>query len=270
MATRDGVDSGVFLQPFFLGDEPKLGNRKEGAIISLSADEPEQGIANGRAVISLRFVMASILIATATATGISILSAENPVTADVPASLADKSAPQPGTDQSTPIIQSVAIQPTADAEPLPRAEQESSTREINAPEPKQDAAAPAIPRTRTENDEASLEGLFRKFQAWNAEQDARDLAKPVQDDPATVAKNASASARPMQMHRRAQAVRNARADMIRHVRERRANVRRQNERVQARAVRDARAQTQYVQDAEPPSFLERLNPFAASPAQRGP
>jgi hypothetical protein len=286
MATTDEFDSDVFSQPFFLGDEPELGIRREGEVISLSANEAEQGIGNGRAVISLRFVMASILIATATATGISILSAGNPVTlfADVTASLADKSASQPSTDPSTPTIQSVAIQSTADEVPgsnSPLVVQElqiggtSQTQGTNealseAMKAEQDAQAPANSRTRKENDEASLETLFRNFQAWNAEQDARDLAKPVQDDPAAVAKIASPSVRPTQMHRRAQTVRNARAEMIRHARERRANVRRQNERVQARSAQDAPAQAQYVQYAEPPSLLERLNPFAASPPQRGP
>ena len=83
------------------------------------ADEPEQegiGKAWDRAVILSRVLKASILVATATAIGIAILSVGNPVTlfADVTASLVDKSALQPGTDQSTPTIQS-----TADAPALP-------------------------------------------------------------------------------------------------------------------------------------------------------
>jgi hypothetical protein len=206
------------------------------------ATKPEQGIGNGSAVISLRFFIASILVAAAAATGISILSAENPVTlfAEAAASLADKSGPQP-TGQSTPIIQSVVIQPSADAEALLPTAQDVPTREINAPEPTSQT-------NKKENDEASLEALFREFQTWNAEQDARDLAKPVQDHPAPVPKNASASVRPVQKHRRAQTIRNARAEMIRDVRERRPNVRRQNEQVQARPVRDARAQARPVRD----------------------
>jgi hypothetical protein len=145
--------------------------------------------------------VASILLTTATATGIAVLSTANPVTlfADVTASLADKSAPQPSTDQSTPIIQSVVIQSTADAEAPPTA-QDVPTREINAPEP--------ASQTKKENDEASLEALFREFQAWSAEQDARDLAKPLQIHPAPVVKNASASARPKQKQQ-AQTIRNA-------------------------------------------------------------
>ena len=217
------------------------------------ATKPEQGIGNGSAVISLRFFIASILVAAAAATGISILSAENPVTlfAEAAASLADKSGPQP-TGQSTPIIQSVVIQPSADAEALLPTAQDVPTREINAPEPTSQT-------NKKENDEASLEALFREFQTWNAEQDARDLAKPVQDHPAPVPKNASASVRPMQKHQRARTIRNAQAEI--HAQERRANVRRQNERGQARPLLYAREQAQSVQHAEPPSFLKELLPF---------
>jgi hypothetical protein len=226
MATKDGFNPDDFL-PLFLSDKPlSLADKP----LSL-ADEPEQqDIGNDRAIISLRFTAASILVAAATATGISFLSAGNPVTpfAGITASLADKSAPQRlweeaalpprssphSTDQPTPIIQSAVIQSIADAEALPPTVQ-VPTGEINAREPA---------RQPQETDEASSEALFRKFQAWNAEQDARDLAKPV------VAKNASASVRPMQKHQKARTIPNAK-------------------------------QTQSVQNAEPLSFLRELLPF---------
>ena len=93
------------------------------------ADEPEQqgiGKAWDRAVISSRVLKASILVAPATAIGMAILSVGNPVTlfADVTASLVDKSALQPGTDQSTPTIQS-----TADAQALPLTAKDAPTRD---------------------------------------------------------------------------------------------------------------------------------------------
>jgi hypothetical protein len=225
----------------------------------LSADEPEPGIGSDRAVISLRFVMASILVVTATTIGISILSVRNPVTlfADVAASV-DLWAPQPRTDESMPSIQSAVIQSTADAE-APQTAKDVPTSEISASEP--------ASQTQAENSETS-EALFREFQAWNAKQVERDLAKPVKDDLASVAENAPEPGSPVQKQRRARTMRNARADIIRHVQKRGANIRRQNERAQARPVQDARAQTQPVQYAEPPSFLERLNPFGASPLQR--
>ena len=83
MATKDGFDPNDAL-PLFL-----------------SAHEPEPGIGSDRTVISLRLVLAGILVATVI--GVSILSVRNPVTlfADVTASI-DSSAPQPGTDESMP------------------------------------------------------------------------------------------------------------------------------------------------------------------------
>ena len=79
--------------------------------LSERADEPEQlgiGIAWDRAVISSRVLKTSILVVTATAIGFAILSVGNPVAlfANVTASLVDISALRPGTDQSTPTIQS--------------------------------------------------------------------------------------------------------------------------------------------------------------------
>jgi hypothetical protein len=93
------------------------------------ADEPEQqsiGKAWDRAVISSRVLKASILVATATAIGVTILSVGNPVTlfADVTASLVDKSALQPGTDQPTSTIQS-----TADVQALPPTAKDALTRD---------------------------------------------------------------------------------------------------------------------------------------------
>ena len=155
------------------------------------ADEPEQqgiGKAWDRAVISSRVLKASILVATATAIGIAILSVGNPsrrLFADVTASLVDKSALQPGTDQSTPTIQS-----TADAQALPPTAKDAPTRDEIA------AAAESAGQSQTENSEPSSEALFRQFQAWAAEKDAQAQVGPVQsvqDAPAQVAENARAA-----------------------------------------------------------------------------
>jgi len=221
----------------------------------LSADAPVQSIGNNRAVVSLRGLKASILVATAVAIGIAA-STGNLATlfADVTASLVD-SAHQPGTDQPTGIIQPAVIQSAADAEALPPTAKDAPIRENSASEP--------ASQTRTENSEPSLEALFREFQAWAAEQDARALAKPSQDAPASVVEDVPAPVRPMQKQRRAQ-FHNARAEI-------RANARRQTARVTARPVQDARAQNQSAQNAEAPSFLQSLlDPFGASPPQRGP
>jgi hypothetical protein len=184
MATKDGLSD-------------KLLSFANESLILVLADKPkQQGVRNDRAV-----AVASILLTTATVTGIAILSTVNPVTlfAGTPQlRLADKSAPQPGTDQFTPIIQSVVTPSTADAETLQPTAKDVPTCEIRAPEP--------ASRTQ-ETDETSSEALFRQFQAWNAEQDARDLAKPLQIHP--VAKKASGSLRPTQKQQKAQTVRNA-------------------------------------------------------------
>ena len=225
MATKDGFDADDSLLHF------------------LSTDEPEQNFGNDRPVTLLRVILkASILVAMAIAIGVAPV--ENPVKISAKASLFDKAASPPSTDQSAPIIQSALIQSTAGAEALPPTVK-------NAPI-----------RTRTENTGSSPEALFREFQAWSAEQDAQALAKPVQDAPARVVENAPASVRPMQKHRRARSVHSARAE-TRHVREHRANV--QHRQAHARPVQDARAQTEPIQNTEPPSFLESLNPFAGWP-----
>jgi hypothetical protein len=225
------------------------------------ADEPEQqgiGKAWYRAAISSRVLKAGILVATATAIGIAILSVGNPVTlfADVTASLVDKSALQPGTDQSTPTIQF-----TADAQALPLTANDAPARDEIA------AASESAGQSQTENSEPSSEGLFRQFQAWAAEKDAQAQAAPVQsvqdapapvaeDAPAQVSEDARASLRLMQKHRHVRPVHSARAE-IRPVQNPRKRVRReQNAPVQVPPAQDARAQDQSVQDAQAPSFLQ--------------
>ena len=195
MAAKDGFDA------------------DDALLLFLSTHEPEQNIGNDRPIILLRVVLkASILVAMAIAIGVAPV--ENPVKISAKASLFDKAASPPSTDQSAPIIQSALIQSTAGAEALPPTVK-------NAPS-----------QTRTENSGSSSESLFREFQAWSAEQDARALAK-VRVAPAPVVKNAPPSLRSVQKQKR--------------------------------------AQNQSVQNAEEPSFLQSLfSRFEASPPQRGP
>jgi hypothetical protein len=70
------------------------------AICTLFAGKLKKGIGINRAVISLRGVM----VAAGIAICIAILSNQVTLFADVTASQVDKSPPQPGTDQSTPVI----------------------------------------------------------------------------------------------------------------------------------------------------------------------
>ena len=232
------------------------------------AREPEQqslGKAWDRAVISSHVLKASIWAAAATALSIAILSVVgNPVTlladvtasiADLTASLAHKLALQPDTYQSMPTT----IQSSADVQALPTAAKEVLAREENA------ASSEPTGQNPTENGE----GLFRQFQAWAAEKDEQAEVGPVQsvqDAPAQVVQNAPAqiaedtraSLKPKQKHRHVRALRNARAEM-RPVHNPRKKVRReQNSRVQDAPAQEARApeQSQFVQNAQPPSFLQ--------------
>src|SRR5438552_3222311 len=92
-------------------------------------DEPRQqgiGKASDKAVIRSRILKTSIVVITATAIGIAILSVGNPVTllADLAASRVDVSALQPRIDPPTPTIQS-----TADAQALPPIGGDTPTRD---------------------------------------------------------------------------------------------------------------------------------------------
>jgi hypothetical protein len=238
------------------------------------AREPEQqslGKAWDRAVISSHVLKASIWAAAATALSIAILSVVgNPVTllvtasiADVTASLAHKLALQPDTYQSMPTT----IQSSADVQALPPAATEVLAREENA------ASSEPTGQNPTENGE----GLFRQFQAWAAEKDEQAEVGPVQsvqdataqvvqyapalvvqNAPAQIAEDTRASLKPKQKHRHVRALRNARAEM-RPVHNPRMRVRReQNSRVQDPPAQEARApeQGQFVQNAQPPSFLQ--------------
>ena len=251
MPTKDGFNPDHPL-PLFLADDPE-----------------QQGIGKAwdRAVILSQVLKASILAATATAIGIAILSVGNPVTlfADITASLVDKSALQPGTDQSTPTIQS-----TADAQASPPTAEDASTRDEIA------AASESAGQSQTENSEPSSEALFRQFQTWAAENDAHAQVGPgqsVQDAPAQVvqnaapapvaenpaaqvAENAPAPPRPMQKHRRVRPVQSARAEIRPAQNPRKKIQREQNARAQVSPAQDARAQDQSVQNAQAPSFLQ--------------
>jgi hypothetical protein len=249
------------------------------------ADEPEQhgiGKAWDRAVVSSRVLKASILVATATAIGVTILSVGNPVTlfAEVTASLVGKSALQPATDQPASTIQSTAdvpaLPPTAKDAPTrdqiaalsepagqnqPRSDQSTptmqSTFDAQALQPAaKDApthaeiAAPSEPvgLSQTENNESSSEALFRQFQAWAAGKDSQAHVGPVQDAPAQVAESARAPLRSMQKHRHVTSVHHARAE-TRPV---------QNPPKKGRRELDTRAQDQSAQNAQAPSFLQHF------------
>ena len=223
MATND-------LIPLFLSDH---------------TEEPEQpgiGKAWDRAVSSSRILKTGILVVTATAIGIAILSLGNPLVlfVNATASRFATSAPQDGTGQSMPIVQS-----TTGAQALPPTASEAPTGNEIA------AAFKTAYDSQTEIRQPPAEALLNQFQAWAAEEDAQVVpVQPVQD---------AQPVRPMQKHRRVRHVQNARPE-LRPVQNPRAKVRReQNARVQVRPAQDARAQDQSVQNAQAPSLLQSFS-----------
>jgi len=211
-------------------------------------EQPDIGKVWDRAVVSSRILKTSILVVTATAIGIAILSVGNPVAllANVTASLVDKSALQPGTDQPTPTIQS-----TAGTQDLPPTASDAPTRDEIA------AAFEPSDQSQTEISQPPTEALLKQFQAWAAKEDAPaqvEPVQPVQDTPAQVVQNAPAPAQPTQKHKGVRHVQNARAEPVQNPR---PQVRReQNAQVQVPPVPDARAQDQSVQNAQAPWLLQ--------------
>jgi hypothetical protein len=197
-------------------------------------EEPEQlciGKAWGRAAISTRILNTSILVVTAAA--IAVLLAGNPLApfVNATASLVDISAPQGGTAQSMPKIQL-----TADAQTLPPPAREPPMgAEIAAAIETAYQSLTKIPQPPAED-----LALFKEFQAWAAEEDARAQVRPVQKHRRVrPLHNARADVRPAQKHREVRSAQNARA-----------KVRRVHNARQVRPVQNARAQDRPEQNAE--------------------
>ena len=186
---KDGFSPDNFLHCFLADESLLLANEPERQGI---ADEADQQL----------LLKASILVAIAAAISIAISSVGNLGT-PFAASVADKSALQPGTDQLAPTVQS-----TADAEALPPTAKNAPSRDVAA------ATEPAG-RNQPESSAPLSEALFREFQAWAAEKDAQaqvqPVRQPVQDAAAKTAGNARASLRLAQKQPRVRPVHNTRA-----------------------------------------------------------
>jgi hypothetical protein len=194
-----------------------------------------------RAVLSSRILKTSILIVTAAAIVFAILSAGNPLVLfeNATASLFATSAPQDGTGQSMPIIQS-----TADTQPLPPTASEA---------PKGDEIAAALKtadQSQTDTRQPSPEAPLNQFQAWAAEDDARPQVRPVQpvqDAQAQVVQNAPEQVRPVQKQRQVRPVQNARAKVVKNAR---AQLQRARSRAQVRPEQNAQTLVRSVQNAQ--------------------
>ena len=181
MATKDGFPPDRF--PVFLSEDAE------------EIGQPDIGKAWDMAAISSRILKMSIFAVTVTAIGIAILSIGNPVAlvANVTDGWTDKSEVQPGADPSTSTMQSIAS--TQDVPP--------TTTDTPAREEIAAAFEPAA-QTRAEVDQPPSEDMFKQFQAWAAEADARTQAEPVkpaqdlapvqamQDAPASCARSSGA------------------------------------------------------------------------------
>src|ERR1700738_3771896 len=159
---------------FSLEASPMATNNLLPLLLSDHTEEPEQpviGKAWHRAAISSRILKTSILVVTAAAIVFAIRLVGNPLVlfTNTTASLVATSAPQDGA-QSMPTIQS-----TPDAQALPPTASEAPTgAEI--------AAASNINiayQSHTENPQPAADGLFKEYQAWAAEEDARTQVRPV-------------------------------------------------------------------------------------------
>ena len=217
MATKDDFPLDVPL-PLFLSDH---------------AEEPEQ-----QPVVGEPWDRA-VLVVTAAAIVFAVLLVGNPLAifANATASLVATSGPQDATGQSMPSIKS-----NPGAEALPPTPRERPTGDEIA------AAIKNAYQSRT------TEALFKEFQAWAAEEDARAQVRPVQpvqDAQAQVAQSARAQVRSVQKHRHirhARAEKNARAKVVKKAR---AHVHReQNARARDRSVQNAQAQVRPEQNAQ--------------------
>ena len=198
-------------------------------------EQPVIGKAWHRAAISSRILKTSILVVTAAAIVFAIRLVGNPLVrfTNATASLVGTSAPQDGA-QSTPTIQS-----TADAQALPPTAREAPTGAEIA------AAFNSAYQSQTENPQPAADGLFKEYQAWAAEEDARTQVRPVQKQVRPV-QNARAEVGP---------ARTARAKVVKNAR---AQVRREQNGVQVRPVQNTQAQAQPAQNAQPPWLLQSL------------
>jgi hypothetical protein len=188
-----------------------------------------------RAVTASRILTIGIWFVTAAAIVFAVLSVRNPLALfeNATASLFATSAPQDGTGQSMPMIQS-----TADTQPLPPTASEAPTDDEIATNLK------TADQSQTDISQPSAEALLNQSQAWA--EDARVQVRPVQpvqDPQAQVVQTAPEQIRPAQKQQqvrpvqRAKIVKNVRAKVVK------------NARVQVRPEQNAQAQDQSVQNA---------------------
>jgi len=227
------------------------------------AEEPDvAGILRAwdRAYIASRILNTSILFVTAGAIVFAVLSAGNPLAlfAKARASLIGTSAPQDGTGQLAPIIQSTAdrqvLPPTA--RDVPKGDEMASPRE-------------AADQSQTEIRQQPAEDLLKQLQAWAAEEDARAKVEPVQ---AVEPVQSVESVKPVEPVQPAQDSRTSVAQepgpQIRHVQRHRLVRPLQNARAEIRPEQNARAKARLAKTAG--ADMRRTAPIRASQPRHDP
>ena len=236
------------------------------------------------ATVSSRIFKASALAAAVTTIGVGALSVGNPV--DLVANMTDWWNDKPALQREADTSASTT-QTTADAQGVPAATDEPARTEVAvaaAPavqnqaetvqrqaepvqvqpaqaQPLQAQAEPPRPAEVAQNQmekgpPVSAE-LFRQFQAWAAEDEARKSASSGPAAPTRVVQETQ-QARPAKRQRRAHSVQNARAE-VRPQRHHRTRVRdEQDAREPIAPVADPRAPDPAAQAAQPPSFFQSL------------
>lgn len=221
------------------------------------AEEPDVAAilrAWDRADIASRILKTSILFVTAGAIVFAVLSAGDPLAlfAKARASLIGTSAPQDGTGQLAPIIQSTAdrqvLPPTAGD--VPNGNEMASPRE-------------AADQSQTEIRQQPAEDLLKQLQAWAAEEDARAKVEPIESvEPVQPAE----SVKPVGSVQPAQdsltPVAQEPGPRVQHVQRHRLIRPLQNARAEIRPEQNARAKARLAKNAGPD--MRRTVPIRAS------
>lgn len=212
------------------------------------------------AAISSRIFKASALAAAVTTIGVGALSVGNPVllVANLTDWWNDKPALQLEADTSASTLQTIAEAQDAPATAEEPAREQVAAAAAAAPAVQNQAEPPRpadVAQSQTENGPPVSAELFRQFQAWATEDEAR---RRTESAPARVAQE-SHPARPAKKHRRAHSVQNARAE-VRPPRQHRTRVREEQEQREPIApAADPRAVDPTTQNTQPPpSFLQSL------------
>lgn len=227
------------------------------------AEEPDVAAilrAWDRADIASRILKTSILFVTAGAIVFAVLSAGDPLAlfAKARASLIGTSAPQDGTGQLAPIIQSTAdrqvLPPTAGD--VPKGNEMASPRE-------------AADQSQTEIRQQPAEDLLKQLQAWAAEEDARAKVEPIESvEPVQPAE----SVKPVGSVQPAQdsltPVAQEPGPRVQHVQRHRLIRPLQNARAEIRPEQNARAKARLAKNAGPD--MRRAAPIRASQPPREP